>query len=315
MAVRQVGSTILLTASLGLLGCSSPAEADSDGAAGTAGAGGLPSAGGTGGTAGAAPSSEHPAVDGLIRPLIVGHGGAKDLCSENTLECFQTAIDLGAQALEADLQVLGDGTLVMFHDDTTLDQTGTEGVLLEMTLAEVQALDAGFTFTPDEGASFPERGIGLTIPTFDSFLEAFPDVPVLLDVKPESAQMADALRKYLSEDQRPDDAARIYVKSNDGDLAAELRQLAPGSRIAFSSNERTRLFLAPEEVASIPPSWIDLGIEFVSPETSEWARDRGHIFTASTIDDRAEMTSLVRGGLVDGIVTNRPDTLSDVLGR
>ena len=42
------------------------------------------------------------------------------------------------------------------------------------TLAEVKALDAGYKFSTDHGATFPHRGKGLTIPTLKEVLDALP---------------------------------------------------------------------------------------------------------------------------------------------
>ena len=291
------------------------------GSSGSGGAAGSAGAAGDGGTSGDAGSSHgvdpsaHPAFASVDLPAIVGHGGAKRLCSENTLPCFQLAIDLGAQAMEADLQVLGDGTLVMFHDDNAAEQTGTDRLLLDMTLADLGALDAGWGFTPDDGATFPERGQGLVVPTFREFLDAFPALPVLLDVKPESAEMAAALRKYVTDEQTAAEAERVYIKTNDPGLADELRALAPAAKIAFSSGERVQLFVAPDSVEHIPPSWIDLNPPQITSDVRDWARQRDHVFTASTVDETADMQALLDADLVDGIVTNRPDRLAELLGR
>lgn len=264
---------------------------------------------------GSRPTSEAPLpLATLDRPVIVGHGGAKDLCSENTLPCFQRAIDLGARALEADLQVLGDGSLVMFHDDDTRAQAGVDRPTISYTLAEFRRLDAGWGYTPDGGATHPERGLGIVSPTLDEFLAAFADVPVLLDVKPERPEMSEALLAFARDRLGERDRRRLYIKSNDTELPDLLRALDPPPIVALSEQERALLVGAPDRVAHLPPSWIDLPPVLLGFAVG-FAREHGHFLTASTIDDEDEMASLLARGDLDGIVTNRPDLLRNLLNR
>ncbi len=55
-------------------------------------------------------------------PLILGHRGSPKSSSENTLESFHVAIEEGADGVELDVHLTKDGKLVVFHDDTYLDQ-------------------------------------------------------------------------------------------------------------------------------------------------------------------------------------------------
>lgn len=48
--------------------------------------------------------------------LVVAHRGASAIAPENTLEAFETAIDVGADMVEFDVRVTADGTLVVVHD-------------------------------------------------------------------------------------------------------------------------------------------------------------------------------------------------------
>jgi glycerophosphoryl diester phosphodiesterase len=124
-------------------------------------------------------------LDPLARPVI-GHRGNSAHAPENTLESFAQAIALGADAIEFDLRVTVDGEVVVHHDPTVERTTGASGAVDRMTLAELRALDAGSTFSRD-GASHPYRGRGVQIPTLDAVLEAFPDVPLLIELKTAAA--------------------------------------------------------------------------------------------------------------------------------
>ena len=48
--------------------------------------------------------------------LIIGHRGAPHQACENTLASFETALQLGANALELDVSMSSDRKLVLWHD-------------------------------------------------------------------------------------------------------------------------------------------------------------------------------------------------------
>lgn len=77
----------------------------------------------------------------------IGHRGAKGHLAENTLESFQKALDLGADAVELDVHVCASGELVVFHDFTVDRMTGESGEVHKLTLTELKALKVSDQFT------------------------------------------------------------------------------------------------------------------------------------------------------------------------
>jgi len=76
-------------------------------------------------------------------PRLVAHRGDSKHAPENTLAAFQSAIAIGADRLEFDVQMTRDGALVVIHDETVDRTTNGTGAVKELTLAEIRALDAG----------------------------------------------------------------------------------------------------------------------------------------------------------------------------
>lgn len=76
-------------------------------------------------------------------PQLISHRGGPDYHPENTMAAFQQAIQDGADRLEFDVQMTVDEVLVVIHDETVDRTTNKSGSVAEMTLAEIQALDAG----------------------------------------------------------------------------------------------------------------------------------------------------------------------------
>ena len=54
----------------------------------------------------------------MREPLIIGHRGASAVAPENTLTAFKAAILAGADGIEFDVRLSGDGVPVVIHDDT-----------------------------------------------------------------------------------------------------------------------------------------------------------------------------------------------------
>ena len=155
-----------------------PAATAAVGTAGEAASGG---AGGVAavGTEGEQAQAFHPMLRRFPpgHALIIGHRGSPRHAPENTLPSFERAVAFGADMLEMDVHLTSDGALIVAHDRTAKRSTNTtraDAKWDEYTLEEVKQLDAGYHFTPDDGASFPFRGKGVTIPTFKEVLERFP---------------------------------------------------------------------------------------------------------------------------------------------
>src|SRR5687768_9710541 len=95
-----------------------------------------------------APEGGARVVDGVQAMILLGHRGARFEAPENTLPGFRYAIDLGLEAVEFDLRLTRDGEVVVIHDETVDRTTNGTGAVADLTLGEVQRLDARSIF-PD----------------------------------------------------------------------------------------------------------------------------------------------------------------------
>jgi glycerophosphoryl diester phosphodiesterase len=90
------------------------------------------------------------------RALVIGHRGGAGGAPENTLESIRHGVEAGAYGIEFDIHATRDGRILLFHDDTLERTTDGAGVVEEMTLEQLQRLDAGHGSTPDFGRSLPD---------------------------------------------------------------------------------------------------------------------------------------------------------------
>jgi len=75
--------------------------------------------------------------------VAVGHRGTKTHAPENTIAAHETAYKLGARCIEFDVRCTKDGHFVVFHDRDVARTTNGSGDVADMTLTEIQSLDAG----------------------------------------------------------------------------------------------------------------------------------------------------------------------------
>jgi tRNA(Ile)-lysidine synthetase-like protein len=145
--------------------------------------------------------ARHPVLDGA--PLLIAHRGGSGLAPENTLAAFRTGVETwGADMVELDVHASRDGHCVVIHDPTVDRTTDGTGAVADMTLAELRELDAGYRFTPDGGSGHPFRGRGVTIPSIEEVLEAFPHLRIIVEVKTGAAQapLFAAIRRFAAHD-------------------------------------------------------------------------------------------------------------------
>ena len=214
---------------------------------------------------------------------------------------------LGADALEFDLRVSRDGQLVVFHDPTLERTTDGHGAVDQHSVAELKRLDAGAKFTRDGGRSFPWRGRGVTVSTFDEIVEALPrHLPCIIELK--TAAATEPLRQAV---RRHDMAARIIVAGFDPQATRPLR----GASFALGASTPDVLALlpaalmrrraTPRHVQSlcVPQRWKGLPVPIAA--LARTLRGSGAVMHVWTVNEPAEALQLWRHG-VQGIISDDP---------
>jgi glycerophosphoryl diester phosphodiesterase len=97
--------------------------------------------------------------------FVAAHRGYSQAAPENTLPAFNEAYLAGADAIEYDMQVTKDSHVVIMHDKTVNRTTNGKGKITDLTLAQVEKLDAGYWFSP--------RFKGTRVPTLAQLLDQF----------------------------------------------------------------------------------------------------------------------------------------------
>ncbi|WIG57970.1 MAG: Glycerophosphoryl diester phosphodiesterase [Ktedonobacterales bacterium] len=250
-------------------------------------------------------------------PLFFAHRGGALLAPENTLTAFARGVELGADALELDIQTTREGELVVIHDTTVDRTTNGSGPVADYTLDDLRRLDAGYRFTPDGGQTYPFRGQGIGIPTLREVFTTFPVLRINIDLKESTPPREQRLWALIQE---LDARERVLVASGElHEPIVRFRRLSGGQVATSASATEIRNFVVATwfgaarwlrpayDALQVPELWR--GRRIVSPRMLAAAHRLGLDVHVWTVDNRADMDRLLRWG-VDGLMSDRPDILA-----
>lgn len=246
-------------------------------------------------------------------PVRLAHRGSRVLWPENTHHAFDGAVDLGYLYIETDIRVTSDGVVVIFHDETLERTTNGVGKVSDWTWDALSALDAAYNFSPD-GESFPLRGTGIGISRLDDTLAAYPDVNFNIDLKAKGSEWLVA--EVVVRMKRHDTVliggfvdARIarFRRITKGAVATSA---GPTAAMAMYTASRVgRSVSRKADAYQLPSSMRGVSLDGKLVDAVHAAGAQIHVWTVNEEDEMERFLALG----VDGIVTDRPDILNDVL--
>lgn len=255
--------------------------------------------------------------------LVIAHRGGKGIAPEGTLAAFDKSLALGVDMFEYDIHQTVDGYLVVSHDPTVDRTTNGSGAINELTLAEVQALDAGYSFK-DEAGNYRYRNQDIYIPTVEEVFVRYPHMRQLIEIKDTNKpelyeeiiqQLWALIRKYEMEDQ-------VMIGSFDHEINERFDDVTQGVLPIGAGEQAVRAFanfhvpylngLAKTTVDSFQLPVEQEGHNLASRNIINSAKKRKIAIYYWTINEKEEMKELILKG-VDGIITDYPDRLIAVL--
>lgn len=250
----------------------------------------------------------------------MAHQGGDGLRPGNTLAAFENAVALGVDVLEMDIHSTKDGEIVVMHDNTVDRTTNGTGPIQSFTLGELKELDAGYHWTEDEGKSYPFRGQGIAVPTLREVFRQFPDMPMNIEIKQSEPSLAEPLCQLIRAHGMKE---KVLIASFKAVAIKEFRRACPEIMTTTVENEVRllyglsmvylgRIYPPPAEALQVPE--YEGNIHVVKKRFVEAAHRRNmevHVWTVNEINDMQRMLDVG----VDGIITDYPDRLLDLLGR
>lgn len=241
-------------------------------------------------------------------PMALAHRGGAGMPGnagiENSLEAFRRAVALGYRYIETDVQASSDGVAFAFHDNDfgRIAPDSPFGVtpLISLTAEQIRSVLLA----------------GEPVPTVAELLGTFPETRFNIDVK-----TASGIEPTVRAIREADATDRVLIASFSDSRLTAARRLLPGIATSTGPREVAVMRLCPRLLGwwvgrrgavclQVPERWHR--VTLVTPRFIAAAHRRGLQVHVWTVDDPADMTRLLDMG-VDGLVTDRPEVLKDVL--
>jgi glycerophosphoryl diester phosphodiesterase len=219
---------------------------------------------------------------------------------------------LGVDALELDVHTTRDGVVVVSHDADATRMAGVAMPWQALDLEEARRLDLGFGFTAADG-SRPFVGQGITVPTLEEVLRAFPDVRLNIDLKQWRPSLAEPVVELL---RRLGAEERVTLASFRARTMYAVRRLGYRGATALAQAEVAALLASPRQLWRATPLRgqavqvpVAAGpIRFDRAAFIAKCHDLGLRVDFWTIDDPAQARALLALG-ADGIMTDAPASM------
>ena len=256
-------------------------------------------------------------------PEAIAHRGGNGEWPGETIGAYEHASSLGVDVIEMDIYVTSDQQLVLMHDRSVGKTTDGTGKVHQFTLKEIQRLNAGYHWSPD-GRTFPYRlpladlppelQRTLSVPSLREVFDQFGDMRTIIEMKPAKHSPAAKLWELLQ--QYPTLIPRVLVASFSDHYINEFRELSKGQvATSVSIKEFIELLLGFHGFEKpFKPCLVDAPHWLLCKFLVERIRKRGYKLHAWTVNKRDDMTRMKDLG-VDGIITDYPTLLLEVLGR
>jgi glycerophosphoryl diester phosphodiesterase len=249
-----------------------------------------------------------PYWTGQFPVLVTAHRGLSGEAPENTLPAFKKAIEVGSDMIELDVRFSKDGQMVVIHDDTLDRTTNGRGKVSDYTLKELKQLDAGSWFAPQFS--------GEQIPTLKEVLElARGKILINIEIKDDSPgqyKITDLADRALQEVKKAGMAGRVIFSSFYPSSLQRIGESDPRIGVALLYHRDwnslrevvgDRFFLV-----------LNLRHSFLTREKIRRIHQEGMKVNTYTVNSEEEMEKFIGWG-IDGIITNHPDKLIQILKK
>lgn len=219
--------------------------------------------------------------------LKVGHRGARAYETENTIDSFRKAIELGANAIEFDVRMTKDKRLILCHDDNLKRVFGVDIRIVEATLKELKTLTEGKITTLDEALGFIDKKVE----------------KILIELKEPGCE-----KQVINEIIKQKLLERAVIISFHEETLLKVREL--------NRDIETGLIYARHKnpmatALSLKAQYLVPLYRFIHTKNVEDAHKKNLKVIVWTINTKEEAEKYVTKG-VDGIATDRPEILKDI---
>ena len=235
--------------------------------------------------------------------FVCAHRGASHDFPENTIPAFAEAAALNCGMIEFDVRATADGAPIILHDPTVDRTTDGTGQIWELESQAVKELDA---------RAGHDAFAGVRIPTLGQTLDSMPgEIELNIHVYPGPEDAAYLVETVCREIETRNLYDKAFIAGTDDVMQLVIDRDPKVRRCLLGSQNRAETYARLAH---------QLGCTNCQPLNSITTRefcDRAHALGLTVhpfyADDEAEMRRLIDCG-VDGILTNRPRLMVELLG-
>lgn len=237
--------------------------------------------------------------------LNIAHRGFCGKYPENTMLAFRKAVEVGADGIEMDVQYTKDGQLVIIHDERVDRTCDGKGLVCEMTLEELQKLDASAGYRGMYGVN--------RIPTLREYFELVKPVKGFItnielktgnnEYKGIEKMVGDMIREFGLED-------RIIISSFNHFTVLRMKALFPEIKCGF---------LVGDWIVDLGKYAAEHGVEYVHPcyimlneDSIKEIHSQGIGINPWTVNNEDDVRRFYKLGL-NSVITNYPDMAKEVI--
>lgn len=246
---------------------------------------------------------------------VISHRGANKRAPQNTILAFRKSLEIGVDGFETDVHLTKDGVPVICHNYDVDDTSNGHGFISEMNFDELRHLDFG--------SYFSSVYAGTTLPSLDEFLMLSKNggIKVMnIEIKePKDGSLA-IVSKVLDMVNEYDLFDELIISSFCPEILVECKRINPETKtgLLYSPNQNVfykKLLFSFVEYAK------ELGVDYMHPHYAvvtqnyvEKLHENGIGVNPWTVDNESDIRRMIKFG-VDGIITNIPDLVNDILSE
>lgn len=238
---------------------------------------------------------------------IIAHRGLPLLYPENSLAGFEAAHRNGIEWLETDISILGDGTVIIMHDDTLDRTTNRSGHLAKLTVADVATTSVGEWFDPVFKAEPVPLLADLIVCLNRTKLNINFELKAVVGNR--GNELADEVVAQLAEAiTQLDPAVQISVSSFNPLMLLKMKAYHPNLEYAVLFETHTLEADWPLIMAAVGARAIHLENEGLSQHVVQTAVSLGYEVNVWTVNTRERANELFNWG-VTGVFSDKADEL------
>lgn len=247
--------------------------------------------------------------------IVIAHRGASADAPENTMAAIKKAMAMGVDMVEIDVQLTKDKQVVLMHDLTVDRTTNGKGRVRDLRFDEIRKLDAGSWFSSDfKGEKVPT--LEEVIETINGKCKLLIEVKRVKTKKPEiEAKIIQLIDKYNAQNWCVVQSFETEVVKNIQalDTSIECHKLVTMNisvlPLHLDSRIKTGTIYKYKTVQSINPYF-----KMLNKRKVDKIHSRGQKIITWTVNEKEDMKRMIDMG-VDGIITNYPDRLIELLNK